>query len=126
MGSSGSFSLRGMGVSQTLVLVNGGRVAGVGSRGTAEGSDQADLNGIPLAAILSQDSERVPGQVYHDLFVRYRLPARNRALADLELALGAKNLFDKALPVDMSTSRYYSTFGDPRMRRIYVNLKKTF
>jgi len=62
----------------------------------------------------------------NDLFVRYRLPARNRVLAGLELTFGAKNAFDKTPPVDMSTSRYYSTLGDPRMRRLYVNVKKAF
>ncbi|WP_082782685.1 TonB-dependent receptor domain-containing protein [Cephaloticoccus capnophilus] len=88
--------------------------------------DHYRLNPTSTAAILSQGSERVPSQTYHDLFVRYRLGARYRILAGLELTFGAKNIFDKAPPVDMSTSRYYSTLGDPRMRRLYVNLKKTF
>jgi len=47
-------------------------------------------------------------------------------LAGLALTLGAKNRFDKLPPVGTSTSRYYSAFGDPRMRRLYVSLKKAF
>ncbi|MDR0701471.1 MAG: TonB-dependent receptor, partial [Azoarcus sp.] len=44
-------NLRGLGASQTLVLINGRRGAGVGSRGTSEATDQQNINNIPLAAI---------------------------------------------------------------------------
>ncbi|KXU34652.1 hypothetical protein AXK11_07940 [Cephaloticoccus primus] len=77
-------------------------------------------------SIRRQGGPRVASQIYHDLFVRYRLAARRRALSNVELTLGVKNVFDKAPPVDMSRSYYYSTFGDPRLRRLYANVKKTF
>ncbi|KXU37669.1 hypothetical protein AXK11_00035 [Cephaloticoccus primus] len=93
---------------------------------SAQYYDSYDINPTSTAAILSQGGIRVASQTYHDAFVRYRLPQRHGILAGVELTLGAKNVFDKAPPVDMSRSRYYSTFGDPRMRRFYVNVKKTF
>jgi outer membrane receptor protein involved in Fe transport len=50
-GSSSQIDLRGLGATHTLVLVNGRRGAGVGSRGASEVSDQQNINNIPLAAI---------------------------------------------------------------------------
>lgn len=49
--SSSQINLRGLGTSQTLVLINGRRTAGIGVRGTSESTDQPNLNNIPLAAI---------------------------------------------------------------------------
>jgi len=88
--------------------------------------DGYHINPTSTAAIRSQGGIRVSSQLYHDTFLRYRLPALTGAWAGVELTFGIKNVFDKAPPVDMSTSFYYSTFGDPRMRRLYVNIKKTF
>jgi len=88
--------------------------------------DGYHINPTSTAAIASQGGIRVSSQLYHDTFLRYRLPAATGLWAGLELTFGIKNVFDKAPPVDMSTSFYYSTFGDPRMRRLYVNIKKTF
>lgn len=50
-GNSSMINLRGLGASQTLVLINGRRAAGIGSRGTSESTDQPNINNIPLAAI---------------------------------------------------------------------------
>ncbi|OUY07201.1 TonB-dependent receptor [Acinetobacter populi] len=50
-GSSSQINLRGLGTSHTLVLINGRKGAGVGSRGSSESTDQQNINGIPLAAI---------------------------------------------------------------------------
>ncbi|MCH7313788.1 TonB-dependent receptor [Acinetobacter sp. ANC 3882] len=50
-GTSSQINLRGLGTSQTLVLINGRRSAGTGNRGTSESTDQPNLNNIPLAAI---------------------------------------------------------------------------
>ena len=44
-------NLRGLGANHTLILINGRRSAGIGNRGTAELSDQPNLNNIPLSAI---------------------------------------------------------------------------
>ncbi len=48
LGNTSSINLRGLGADKTLVLVNGRRQAGVQLH---ENSYQADLNGLPLAAI---------------------------------------------------------------------------
>jgi iron complex outermembrane recepter protein len=48
LGNTSSIDLRGLGTNETLVLVDGHRVAGVNIQGTSE---QPDVNGIPLAAI---------------------------------------------------------------------------
>lgn len=49
--TSSQINLRGLGASQTLVLINGRRSAGTGNRGSSEATDQPNLNNIPLAAI---------------------------------------------------------------------------
>lgn len=49
--TSSQINLRGLGASQTLVLINGRRSAGTGNRGASEVTDQPNLNNIPLAAI---------------------------------------------------------------------------
>jgi len=78
-------------------------------------------------AILEQGRSTVSSQLYHDAFVRYRLPDHGTVWGGFEITFGIKNLFDKIPPLDMSrTTFFYSTFGDPRMRRLYVNIKKTF
>lgn len=49
--TSSQINLRGLGTNQTLVLINGRRSAGTGNRGSAESTQQPNLNNIPLAAI---------------------------------------------------------------------------
>lgn len=49
--TSSQINLRGLGANQTLVLINGRRSAGTGNRGTAEATQQPNINNIPLAAI---------------------------------------------------------------------------
>jgi len=88
-----------------------------------------NLNPTGTTNIRRQGSSRVASQIYHDVYVRYRVESRghrSRIFAGMEFTLGTKNLFDKAPPMDMSRGDYYSTFGDPRGRRIYANVKKTF
>lgn len=49
--TTSQINLRGLGANHTLILINGRRSAGIGNRGTAELSDQPNLNNIPLSAI---------------------------------------------------------------------------
>jgi len=86
------------------------------------------INPTSTTSIRRQGGPTVASQIYHDVFVRYRVSARgrHRAFEGLELTLGAKNVLDKRPSTDMSRSYYYSTFGDPRLRRLYANVKKTF
>jgi len=98
-----------------------------GAGWNAQYYDSYRISPSSTAAITNQGSDRVASQTYHDVFVRYTLPQSSHVMASgLELTFGIKNVFDKTPPVDMSRSYNYSTFGDPRMRRLYLNLKKSF
>src|ERR1700733_5436453 len=48
LGNTSTVNLRGLGPNETLILVDGRRIAGVTFQGTSE---QPDINGIPMAAI---------------------------------------------------------------------------
>lgn len=79
-------------------------------------------------AIESQGTDTIGSQLYHDVFARARfLPAGvlKDNLETLELTFGIRNLFND-YKMDLSASNYYSTFGDPRLRNYYLNLKVGF
>jgi len=98
-----------------------------GAGWAAQYYDSYQIDPGSTTAILEQGRNTVSSQLYHDAFVRYHLPERSKVWGGLEITFGIKNLFDKTPPLDMSrTTFFYSTFGDPRMRRLYVNIKKTF
>lgn len=85
------------------------------------------------AAVLTQGAERIPSQIYHDLSVSYRFARTSSGLLRLfdnsEISLGLQNLFDKSPPIVAATSAGslgYSAYGDPRLRRFSVSLRKTF
>jgi outer membrane receptor protein involved in Fe transport len=73
---------------------------------------------------------RVPSQIYHDVFATYRFADDSRVavLADTDITLGIKNLFDKEPPFDANNTYngYYSTFGDPRLASYWLGIKKRF
>jgi outer membrane receptor protein involved in Fe transport len=84
-------------------------------------------------SVLNQGSAAVPRQIYHDLFATYRLnavmPFGAGFLADTEISVGIQNLFDKSPPILASTVPVpagYSTYGDPRMRRYSISVRKNF
>ncbi|MGQ0835684.1 MAG: TonB-dependent receptor domain-containing protein [Gammaproteobacteria bacterium] len=81
--------------------------------------------------VRSQGSDRIPSQTYHDFFASYRFSEstgdRFRLMADSEVQLGVKNVFDKEPPLDVSnTVSFYSFFGDPRGASYYVSFRKSF
>jgi iron complex outermembrane receptor protein len=81
------------------------------------------------SAISLQGARKVPAQSYTDLFVSYDFGNGGRVLNGLRLSAGIQNLFDKAPPVIAITSYRgtgYSTYGDPRLRRFTVSLRKSF
>lgn len=86
------------------------------------------LNPTSTTVIANQGSSTIPRQIYHDLFVRSSLgnALGGGVLDTLELTFGIKNIFDKSPPTDLGAAHGYSTFGDPRLRRYYVNLKTSF
>lgn len=82
--------------------------------------------------VRSQGTSRVSSQTYHDFFSSYRFPstssgARSRLLADMEVQLGVRNVFNTKPPLDVSnTVSFYSFLGDPRLASYYVSLQKSF
>jgi len=85
-------------------------------------------------AVLNQGSALIHSQIYHDLFVRYRFPARMTALGGLlansEVKLGVQNIFDREPPILATTSLVgvlaYSNYGDPRLSRYELSFGKKF
>lgn len=67
-----------------------------------------------------QGQDRVPSQIYHDLFATWALRS------DVDLRVGVNNVLDASPPVDVSTGTLYSRFGDPRLRNFYLALTKRF
>lgn len=100
-----------------------------------------------IAYILNGD--HVPGQIYHDVFVRYRFgsPARRLGagglrwtpgqqgtwsealLGGLEVTVGVKNVLNTEPPFSSNGNYpifYSSSFGDPRLRSIWMSVRKEF
>lgn len=78
-------------------------------------------------AVLNQGSSRIARQLYHDVIATYRFDAG--FLADTELSFGIQNLFDTSPPILAVTdpaAAGYSTYGDPRMRRYSVSVRRSF
>jgi outer membrane receptor protein involved in Fe transport len=67
-----------------------------------------------------QGAASVPSQTYHDLFATWEVRP------DVDLRVGVNNVFDTVPPVDVSTTNYYSRFGDPRLRNFYMTLSRRF
>ena len=81
----------------------------------------------------------VSGQIYHDVFVEYRLGRGARgsawwrqALANTTLQLGVKDVFNHVPPydaLDFSSANMpvlYSAYGDPRLAEYRFKVTKTF
>jgi iron complex outermembrane receptor protein len=87
----------------------------------------------PAAALTSdynvelQGSERVPSQIYHDLGFAYTVaPSTRGTLSGVRVELGIQNLFDKKPPVIAALIGGYSQYGDPRLRRFSLTVRKSF
>jgi outer membrane receptor protein involved in Fe transport len=94
------------------------------------------------AYIIAQGSDKIPGQIYHNLIVGYHFgmgrgtrTGAGRAWSDyilsgLTLKVAVNDVFNKAPPIDIDngyfTPFYYSQFGDPRMRNYQLTLSKAF
>lgn len=91
---------------------------------------------IPQSAplLLSQgNGGRVPSQIYHDVFITYRIGKASgpslgaKLVANTEIQLGVRNVFNKEPPFDASFSGgYYSPLGDPRLSSYYLSLRHSF
>ncbi len=75
-------------------------------------------------AVANQGTAKVPSQHYHDVFIRYKVKARDSGLlsrgllGDTEWRLGVLNVFDTQPPLDLINTLnqiFYSRYGgDPR------------
>jgi iron complex outermembrane receptor protein len=95
----------------------------------------ADPNGESLNAqmVLNQGTDRIPSQMYHDLQIRFRFgddAPTSAALAGTEISLGIHNVFNHSPPIVASffgdTQGGYSQYGDPRLRRFMLTVRKQF
>lgn len=75
----------------------------------------------------------IPAETYHDFFAVYRPGSTGGRLGDLfantEFRLGIQNAFDKiptALPGFSPTDGRFSAYGDNRLRRYTLSLRKSF
>jgi outer membrane receptor protein involved in Fe transport len=71
--------------------------------------------------------------MYHDIIATYTFDRTARfaggLLANSSISLGIQNLFNKSPPILATTSTlsgFYSPYGDPRLRRYSVTLRKAF
>jgi outer membrane receptor protein involved in Fe transport len=99
-----------------------------------------------LTVAYTLNGDHVPGQIYHDAFVRYRFspPAKRigaadtapagsgespfrRAMSGVEIEVGLKNVFNTWPPFSSNGNNpyfYSSSFGDPRLRSAWLSVKK--
>lgn len=76
-----------------------------------------------------QGASSIRSQIYHDLYVSYAIPASSGILHGVKVAGGIQNLFDTSPPIIAGQSYAqggYSGYGDPRLRRFTLTLKKAF
>ena len=91
----------------------------------------------PIAenATLTQGTDTVPSQIYHDMYARYRFEKTEGVLANSEVLFGIQNIFNEDPPILAATGslfipvvnpRGYSPYGDPRLRRYTLSFRKSF
>jgi outer membrane receptor protein involved in Fe transport len=81
------------------------------------------------AEIKQQGALRVPSQLYSDIQLSYEMDESWGALGGLRISAGVQNIFNKKPPViaiDSYQAAGYSTYGDPRLRRFTLTLRKAF
>lgn len=84
--------------------------------------------------LLAQGRATIPHQMYHDVGASYRFPSEpnasglGRALADLQVSLSVRNVFDTMPPFDayQRISQFSSPFGDYRLRSVQLAIGKRF
>jgi len=85
-------------------------------------------------AVLNQGSSEIPSQIYHDLQLGYRWGGQQgwrKIFANTQLTLGVQNVFNKRPPtvatsVPSALGGAYSTFGDPRLSRYTISVRRRF
>jgi outer membrane receptor protein involved in Fe transport len=84
-------------------------------------------------AVLDQGAEMIPSQTYHDLTVGYNFedaPSFSGGLlVNTEINVSIQNVLNKAPPILAITNAErlaYSPYGDPRLRRYSISIRKSF
>ncbi|MBX3563541.1 MAG: TonB-dependent receptor [Sphingomonas sp.] len=81
------------------------------------------------SAIANQGARRVPSQSYSDLFLSYDFKDAGGVLGGVRVSGGVQNIFNSRPPI-IAISSYnlagYSTYGDPRLRRFTLSVRKSF
>ena len=81
-------------------------------------------------AVRQHGRTTVPSQIFHDFSLTYRpnIDQLGWVLEDTEIRLGIQNVFDEEPFVrpSASTRGLYSSYGDARMRRYTVSVRKSF
>ncbi len=82
-----------------------------------------------IADVKLQGSSEIRSQIYHDIYISYSIPVSSGVLKGIRVAAGLQNLFNTSPPI-IATQAYsqggYSGYGDPRLRRFTLTLKKAF
>jgi iron complex outermembrane receptor protein len=92
------------------------------------GSPSAFQYGASTAYTSAQGGNTIHSQTYHSIFGSYNLAkAPVRALSNITVQFGIKNLFNTLPPFDAADPPYYySAYGDLRLRDYWINLRKSF
>ena len=84
-------------------------------------------------AVTQQGAERISSEIYHDFFIRHRLSVfdgqAGGLLENMEFRFGIQNAFNKipaTRPGFSPTDGRFSVYGDNRLRRFTVSLRKSF
>jgi iron complex outermembrane receptor protein len=92
--------------------------------------DFIDSYRVAPSVAQAQGANSVPAQFYHNLYVGYRIPrGEGGLLSDTELRIDLRNIFNEAPPFQASlgnSDALYSGWGDPRMARYAISLRKAF
>lgn len=76
-----------------------------------------------------QGSAKIPSQIYHDAYLRYASNEPEGVWADTEIRVGVQNIFNETGPTIASGVTYSNgpaAFGDPRLRRFTLSVRKHF
>ncbi len=84
-------------------------------------------------AVTQQGADKISSEIYHDFFIRHRFSAfdgqAGGLLENMELRFGIQNIFNKipaTRPGFSPTDGRFSVYGDNRLRRFTVSLRKSF
>ena len=80
--------------------------------------------------VLQHGRSTIPSQMFHDVTLTYRpeLERFSGFLSGTEIRIGIQNLFDEEpfIRPDTRSRGRYSSYGDPRLRRYSISVRKSF